>query len=485
MNDYRNFQQHRYNKHFSKYKHVKKKRHGKNKHMTKTQFATQDDHTEAQCLRLQQEFFRYIELIDNLNINNPQEYFKTNHNEYDLAFIKAIVIDIINKYSTFDFFQNINLDIWRYIVNENFLYPHEIYGTLLLINKYFNQLFDKKWLLNKLSNKQSLILYYKGLRSLFSQIYSKYPFHFDFFCESMIHIIDKLYEMKDDLKSINSLCNCVNSSDWIHMHHNCHHDDKFCNNKTESGNLSTSNGSNFAGLAFRIGDSFPRLNFLQCVCSDNTIDVKNDMKVLRHLRRHLNDSFAKFLFGDELQVIFSDKMTNCDIMTQNISGNIINCSILNDLRKIYQWRSATVLNNSNCMCNEYLEKYSKRINDSLLLLTLWYYPPMKDNLLLVALYNHQKFDDSLFSKNMNGKWDYYVNKWFNSEISIDRPRYLYLHDWYFKSIKAAHNGTLILNKDKMEDSKNDLIYANIDNCGHESRSQCELILKSCDDFEGN
>ena len=397
MNDYRNFQRHKYNKHFSKYKHVKKKRHEKNKYMTKTQFATQkskqDDHNEAQRSRAHQEFCRYIELIDNLNINNPQKHFKTNNN--DLAFIKAIVIDKINKYSTFEFFQNINLDIWRYIITQNFLYPHEICGTLLLINKYFNQLFDKNWLLNKLSNKQSLILYYKGLIDMVSHWKDNYPYSAVMaFGESMIEIIDKLYEMKDDLKSINSLCNCTNSSDWMHMHHNCHHDDKLCNNKMESSNFSTSNNSDFAGLDFWIGAYFPQLNFLQCVCSDNTIDVKNDIKVLHHLRWKRNHSF-----GDELHFKFSDKMTNCDVMTQNINNNI-NCSILNDLHKIFQWRSASVSNNSNP--SEYLETYYQRINDSLLLLTLLYYPPMKDNLLLVTMYKYKQFNDDTFSKNM--KW---------------------------------------------------------------------------------
>ena len=64
--------------------------------------------------------------------------------------------------------------------------------------------------------------------------------------------------------------------------------------------------------------------------------------------------------------------------------------------------------------------------------------------------------------------------------------YICTVEYYLKSIKTTHNGTLTLNKNKIEDSKNHLIYANIDNCeDHESKSRCELILKTCNDPEGN
>lgn len=83
---------------------------------------------------------------------------KTNDNDYNLSFVKSIVIDKINIHSNFQFLEKLDFDIWRYIISQNYSRPHEICDTMLLINKYFSQLFDKCWILNKLSNKKSLIL---------------------------------------------------------------------------------------------------------------------------------------------------------------------------------------------------------------------------------------------------------------------------------------------------------------------------------------
>ena len=517
MNDYRNFQRHRYNKHFSKRKHVKTKHHEKTKYISKTQI----DGCEGPRVRsrAQQEFCRYIELIDNLNINNPQQHFKTNHNEYDLAFIKAIVVDKINKYSTFEYFQNIDLDIWRYIVNENFLYPHEICGTLLLINKYFNQLFDKKWLLNKLSNKQSLILYYKGLIDMVSHWKDNYPYSAVMaFGESMIEIIDKLYEMKDDLKSINSLCNCTNISDWLsmHMHHNCHHGDKLCNNKMESiskhsnassianSNLDTNhttaddnssgnysyrvnNSSNFAGISIEIEYIRIKLKFLECICGDNGINIKDDIEI--HLLPFLQEPYpyCDEALRDLIEKLFREwegERWKVERLSMQMRNCKYSCNVLNDLHEVYQWRMDNSISSDSNVNILNWQQFYKRINDSLFSLTLLFYPPIRDNLLLVTKCK-TTFNDDLFSNNMNGKWDYYSNKLFNSKISIGGSECLYEHDYYFKSIKNMRSSILTLYENRIKYSQNKLIYAHICHDHLDYVPTCELILKRVDNLGVN
>ena len=476
MNDYRNYQRHRRNKHFSKRKHLPKKNiPKKHKLFTKTQFVTRAA-KQHECLYLEQEVWEYIERID--------DYEKSclSCNIDDLAFIKAIVIDKINKYSTFEFLQKLDLDIWRYIIIQNFLYPHEIYGTLFLINNYFNQLFDKHWLLNKLSSGESLISYYQGLLNIWLSADNSTSDNIDdiAFYRSMIKMICKLDKMKDDLDCIDSLCKCVNSSDWKHMHHDC--DNQLCNSKMEKKDLNLKN-CNLAGTAIEITHDSVTLKFLECVCSHNEINVRNDIPPNPF-------RFWRFTSSDLDPLTFESSFDNsilCPVLDYNYTYHynnkmdydmVNNNVILKDLRTIYLARR----DDYSIYDNKHFQNYYKRINDTLFLLTLLHYPPMKNNLLLIKKYGGKQFNlrSRLFSKNMKQKWNNYVTKLFASKVFIGnqmRPFHV-----YFKSIRSAQNGILKLDESKMEESVNELIYANTGDDQITNSDNCQLILVSCDNL---
>ena len=456
MNDYRNYQRHRRNKHFSKCKRLGRKNIPKKcKFITKTQFVTQKSGQhdgELERFNLEQEFWESIAVIDELE--NICDY-----NIDDPAFIKATVIDKINKYSTFEFLQKLDLDIWRYIIIQNFLYPHELYGTLLLINNYFNQLFDKSWLLNTLSSRKSLVSYYQGLINI-DDIW---------FYRSMIEMICKLDKIKDDLECVDSLCNCVNSSDWKHMHHDC--DNQLCNSKMEKIH---SKNCHFAGTAIEISDDDVELKFLECVCSHNEIDVRNDIDQdrLRFGSYYSGTSSHSFRFKRPFPFLSAYMRYIKDCICDKLS-----CDITDSLLKIYLARRR----NYSSYDNTRFENYYKRINDTLFLLTLLHYSPIKDNLLLIKKYNGTQFNSRIFSKNMEKKWNDCVGKLFPSNICI--CSWNFANSLFFlKSIRSAQNGIFKLDETKMEKSVNDLIYANTGDDHTTNSDNCQLILVPCDNF---
>ena len=226
MNDYRNYQRNHHYKYFKKwneansYKSFKKN----GKHLSKMQYAQQETDKyfkiENSKHGMSQEYFDIKSSLNTIQTNAVRRTCKrkghlrnTNNSNFDKdKELASLVSKIYNFYSKNNFLQRLDFDIWRYIINVKYLYPYEIFGTILLLNKYFNKLFDKTWLIKILANKDALIIYYEGLIKHCQHILSLGGIECN--CnscfkhsESMIEIINDLFEMDTKLQITSRLMN--------------------------------------------------------------------------------------------------------------------------------------------------------------------------------------------------------------------------------------------------------------------------------------
>ena len=208
----------------------------------------------------------------------------------DLDFELRSLIDTIGKhFSTKNILYKLDFDCWRYIITSNFLYPHEIYATILLINKYFNQLFDKKWLINTLTNKNALTKYYQGLikhcKCVCKNSTDKY--NQIKFATSMCLIIENLSKVKDKLdlmnKKVQCLCCCNKWEDWSHYR---------CNGNCKFSETDVDNACNFAGVIIDCRSKFPVLKFLHCCCDCN-MDPSSYLNVILRCNFAKNEYFLQ------------------------------------------------------------------------------------------------------------------------------------------------------------------------------------------------
>ena len=201
------------------------------------------------------------------------EIDKSKQSSFELI---SLIEKIGKYYSTKNILHKLDFDCWRYIITSNFLYPHEIYGTILLINKHFNQLFDKKWLINKLTNKTALEKYYRGLIQHCKCVCINDDDRYDqiYFATSMILIIERLSNVKDKLDLMNKkdqcLCCCNKWQDWSHYR---------CNGKLNENKNKIENESNFGGIIIDCRTKFPVLKFLHCCC-DSSMDRESYVSIV-------------------------------------------------------------------------------------------------------------------------------------------------------------------------------------------------------------
>ena len=180
MNDYRNYQRNRHPKHFKRWHHsnIYKPFNEKPKHLSKTKFIQQEKEkymTTCTNKHLMPETYLSIKTsgqaiktkavtksahVSAVNKNENCNMHSNSHKDKQLT---SVVSKIYKFYSQNNFLQRLDFDIWRHIIISMHLYPHEIFGTILLLNKHFNKLFDKQWLIKILANKDALIIYYQGL----------------------------------------------------------------------------------------------------------------------------------------------------------------------------------------------------------------------------------------------------------------------------------------------------------------------------------
>ena len=320
---------------------------------------------------------------------------------------------MINKigqyYSKNSFLQRLDFDIWRYIITQNFLYPHEIYGTILLINKHFNQLFNEKWLKNKLANEKTLTTYYQGLIK-YCEEYKDILFEGKLriqtdFAQSMITIIQKLSEIESRLDLIddnNCLCNCTEWQNWNHFQ--CSMID--CNKKNP----------NFAGILIDLERDYPIAKILKCFgvsfihtsTKQRRLEIKRLSEIMEALwNRNVKNS------NDKVECV------SLDVSEANRSDSSDCCWFYYDSEIEEKQMSMRV------------DRY-KHLQDTLFLFTIFYYPPMMKYLfLIITKLDDKNLNSKVFSNNMIEKWKFYQNNIFKKAKS-KCSRWYQESDYFFK-----------------------------------------------------
>ena len=395
MNDHQNYQRYKHFKSISKLRRCDvKNRWNKGKQLiTKTQFLTQ----QKEKYKSPSETYIYVPLLRTRIFLNKKDDFKyINQSEFELI---SLIKTIGQYYSTKNILHELNFDCWSYIITSNFLYPNEIFGTILLINKYFNKLFDKKWLIKKLANKNILQKYYRALIKHCKDVCNNDDCRYDqiYFAISMILTIENLSKVKDKLDSLNQkdqcLCCCKNWEDWSHYRCNCKLNTNTSENTNENENETKNKNkyqSNFAGIMIDCRTKFPVLKIVDCYCNHN-INVRylhtdhetpNNHTIKLIKRIHPYELHLANLFLTSGIPIYRYRNTHEHWLHYD-----------DEIEQLKMKRSH----------NRY-----KYLNETLFLFTILYYPPMVKYLLsIVTTRDYSTRISKVFSSKMNRKWEHY------------------------------------------------------------------------------
>ena len=375
MNDYRNFQRPRQSKYFPSRTPLKKHR----RDGQKTRKVLSKAHYLAQQKKNKERNCGSTEASVLIRLQHDQQSTSAISNSNDDNEELASLISRI--YWFYNLLERLDFDIWRHIIIQNFLFPHEIFGKILVLNKYFHTLFDQKWLINKLANSSALKMYYQSLINKCNADGRK-DYNYEYvtsFAQSMIDIINRLSK----LGSFDSFCS---RGSWNHCE--CYdpnqklHDWSYCSLNT-IGNYD----GNLAGIGLDVSSRYsqsPKLYYLKCWCKYNCNGVKNGY-------RYLNSRMK------------------------------MNPYMLIDHKRCKQNHGHTNIQPKKV---KRLKNKFKRLLASLFLFTIIYYDPMKKHLLLIITdidgerkgYAIPKCKQSILNDNISAKWEYYKKTSFKSNI---------------------------------------------------------------------